>query len=291
MTTKQPDDPSLDLASQQEPFDPGTNNAALALALTNPEVRVTGASSDLPPIEVREMRRRNLDADYETRMRQILGDSLTRVYRHRDGKLLYFQEKGQIQDLGGRLVVQGGMEERLAAERVVAMGMERGWTTITFTGSPAFIEHAMRAALRTQMNVIAKGDEQAEILAKVMAEQQGGMGAMAGAAPQPLPPGAVPADDDVLQILSELDDLPSPQKLHPPRLPLTPRSDMSKPTPMAPVPVAPVVPATAPSSPVLGVFPRHVNFKERLQERRQQRPHGNQPSTGPKVSKPAPPRA
>lgn len=287
MNNEQPHDPSLDFASGPQQFNPGTNNAALALALTNPGIRVNGASTDVLPKVGREMRRRNIESDYETRMRQVLGDSLTRIYTHNDGVLLHFRDKGQIQDLGSRVIAQGGMEERLAAERIVAMGLERKWPNITFTGSPVFIEHAMRAALKARLKVVAKGDDQADILAKVMAEQRGGMGAMAGAAAQPLPPGAVVMDDHVQQILSELDGLPPPQKLGAPPQPVAPKP--TAPTPLLQAP-APVGPATAPVKPVVGVFPPHINFKERLQARREQRSQGNPPGTGPKVSRPAPPR-
>lgn len=268
MQPKSTPNQAAELGIDQQPFEPGTSNAALALALTHPEVRLQGASTDVPPKVDREMRRRNLAPDYETRMRQVLGDSLTRVYRHNDGVLLYFREKGEIQDLGSRLVVQGGMEEQLAAQRIVAMGVERGWSTINFTGNPAFIEHAMRAAIKARLKVIAKSDDQAEILAKVMAEQGGGMGSMAGmapAAPLALPPGAVPIDEGIHSILSELDELPILPTLPARLAPVPPEFNPAPPAQPAPVVSAP---ALAPK-PTVGVLPLHINFKERLQERRQ----------------------
>jgi len=269
MQPKSPPNQPAKLAIDQEPFEPGTSNAALALTLTHPEVRLQGASTDVLPKVGKEMRRRNLDPDYEARMRQVLGDSLTRVYRHNDGVLLHFREKGEIQDLGSRLVVLGGMEEQLAAQRIVALGVERGWSTITFTGTPSFIEHGMRAALRAQLKVIAKDEDQAEILAKVMAEQQGGMGsmaAMAPAAPLALPPGAVPIDEGIHAILSELDDLPILPALPARLAPVPPEFNPAPPA--QPAPVVPA-PATTPKPPMVGVLPLHINFKERLQERRQ----------------------
>ena len=258
--TMQSEDPTRSApppASDQPVYNPGTSIATLGMVLTHPEIRANGASAEVLPKVAREMRRRTLDPDYEGRMRALLGPSLTRAYRHSEGVLLYFREKGEIHDLGSRLIAQGGMEEQLAAQRIVAMGQERGWSNITFTGSPRFIEHAMRAALRARLEVIAKGDQQAEILAKVMAERRGGMGALA------LPVGAIPADQDIQAILAELDDRPA----QPGPMPSQPAQPTA---PVAPPPAPPDNP-TAPKPPQTGVLPIFMNLRERLQDRRAQK--------------------
>ncbi|WP_295995925.1 LPD7 domain-containing protein [Rugamonas sp.] len=175
------------------------------------------------------------------------------MFRHADGATLYFKQQGRIADQGQKLTVLGGMDEKLAAQRIVALGCERGWKTISFTGSGSFVELAMREALKQRLTIIASDARQEVILAKVMAERQGGMGAIAG------PAGAISADDDIITLLDELDDLPA------------------QPWPMPAQPVPSTVPQAPPASPVapkppqVGVLPRFLNLSERLQDWREQK--------------------
>lgn len=260
-----------------EPFEPGRDSAELAMALLAASPHGPGASNAEPLTKkaVREAKRRLVEDDYPSRMRAVLGDDLTRVHRHPQGATLYFKQPGRIADEGHRLSVFGEMEDRLAAQRVVALGQERGWKSITFTGSAAFVEHAMRAALHAQLEVITSGEEQAEILAKVMAERRGGMGSMAAVAPRRLPAGAVPADDGLGDMLAELDDL-DPRVG--PRV-LAPIDAQPESAPQAAPPSPPAAPAR---EPVVGVLPRFVSFKDRLRDRREQQrtpaqPHQTRP--------------
>ena len=259
-----PSDPQH--ATWPEPFEPGRDLAELAIVATSPSIVMSGASpaEQLTDTARRNMRRSLVEDDYTQRMQLLLGDDLTRVHNHAHGATLYFKQPGRIADQGDRLTVLGGMEEKLAAQRIVALACGKRWKTITFTGSGSFVERAMREALKQRLTVVASSAGQEAILAKVMAERQGGMGTVAG--PTPLPPGAVAGDEDILTPLYELDDLPPPPWSRP--------TKAKSPTqPVAAPPAAPaVLPAELPKAPPVGVLPMFLNLRERLQDRRERTP-------------------
>jgi hypothetical protein len=253
-----PDDPQH--ATWPEPFEPGRDLAELAIINSTPTIQVPSISlaTPLSEDEKREMRRPLVEKNYEQRMSRALGSDLTHIYRHPMGTVLYFKQPGRIADHGHTLKVLGGMDEELAACRLVALGRERGWKTISFTGNGSFLELAMREALSERLTVIAKDARQQVILDKVLAERQGSMGTAAG--PTPLPPGAVAGCEDILAPLDELDDLPPP-----------PWSRPTKPeSPTQPVAAPPAAPAI-PTPPPVGVVPMFRNLRERLQDRREQK--------------------
>ena len=265
--------PNPDTASARHtdgpyPLEPGRDEAELALVNSTPGIVMPGASVAAPVSKKQgqDMRRAIVEPEYEARMRALLGDDFTRVHRHADGATLYFKQQGRISDQGTKLTVLGGMEQSLAAQRIVAIGIDRGWKSIKFTGSGSFVELAMREALRQQLTVVADGARQETILAKIMAERRGRMGAIA------LPPGAVPADEDIPAILAELDDLPA----QPGPMPSQPAKSTA---PVAPPPAAPSdsdldtdLSLLAPKPPQIGVLPIFLNLAERLQDRRSHNP-------------------
>lgn len=250
-------------ATWPQPFEPGRDQAELALVNSSPGIVMPGASVADPLTKKQEqaMRRATVEDDYQARMQTLLGDDLTRVHRHAHGATLYFKQQGRIADQGSKLTVMGGMDQALAAQRIVAMGIDRGWKSITFTGSGSFLELAMREALSHRIAVVASDERQKIILAKIMAERQGGMGAVA------LPLGAVPADEDIPAILAELDgldDLPA----QPGPMPSQPAQSTA---PVAPPPAPPFNPVS-PKPPQVGVLPKFLNLSERLHDRRSQKP-------------------
>jgi hypothetical protein len=285
-----PDDPQH--VTWPEPFEPGRDLAELAIVNTTPTIQVPGISAAdfLSEAERRNMRRKLVEDDYEQRMLGTLGGDLTRIYRHAHGSVLYFKQPGRIADQGDRLTVLGGMDEKLAARRLVALGRERGWKTISFTGSGSFLELAMREALNEHLTVIAQDARQQVILDKVLAERQGSMGTVAG--PSPLPPGAVAGGEDILAPLDELDDLPPPPWSKPTK-PESPTQPVAAP-PAAPAkPMAPKAPSNEPpKAPPVGVVPMFRNLRERLQDRREQKaprtpgPSPTQPGKRPGPSRP-----
>jgi Relaxase/Mobilisation nuclease domain/Large polyvalent protein-associated domain 7 len=273
-----PSDPQH--ATWPQPFEPGRDLAELAIVNTSPSIVMPGASvaDPLTKKQAQDMRRAIVEDNYSQRMLAVLGDDLTRVYRHADGATLYFKQAGRVADQGCKLTVLGGMDEKLAALRIVALGRERGWKTIKFTGSGSFVELAMREALQQRLTVMASDARQAIILAKVLAERQGGMGTVAG--PALLPKGAVPADEDIPAILAELDDIGA------------------KPNPVAPQPAKPAQPVAAPPAnptvleappaPRVGTLPVFMNLRERLKDRRDQHPTAD--PTRPPAATPQKPR-
>ena len=262
-----PSDPQH--ATWPQPFEPGRDLAELAIVNTSPSIVMPGASAAEPLTkkQTQGMRRAIVEDNYSDRMMTVLGDDLTRIYRHADGATLYFKQHGRIADQGIKLTVLGGMDEKLAALRIVALGRERGWKSITFTGSGSFIELAMREALKQRLNVIASDARQEAILAKVLAERQGGMGAAA------LPAGAVPADEGIPAILAELDELPA----HPEPIQTQP-AHSTVPVTQPPAYRANPDALNPPKAPAVGVLPLFLNLSERLQHRREQKP-GSAPAS------------
>lgn len=291
----QPGDPQYDTWPQ--PFEPGRDNALAAFVDAHPELMQNGAAiwPELEEKDGRNMRRRIVDRDYETRIRRVLGDDLTRVHKHANGATLYFRQRGELRD-SGHTILASGMDEKLAAQRIVALGFERGWKAITFTGTGEFIEHAMRQAMHGGMTIHAQGEAQAAILAKVIAERQGGMGSMAG------PSAATQASidpllvDPILAPLLELDGLtpgtPAQTLIRtvPPAAPMAlPPAPADTPETLADMTGYPVhaplqdmyaikpiraspTPIPAPAKPAPGLLattvPPFRNLSERLQQRR-----------------------
>ena len=258
-----PDDPRH--AIWPEGFEPGRDLAELAMIESIEGIVATSASvgEELSERRSRDMRRPIVEKDYEAHLKQLFGDELRAVFKHAGGAVLYFRP-GKIADAGHMLTALGGMPEHQSAVRIVAIGKARGWPSITFTGSANFVELAMREAMASSMKIVANGDEQEAILAKLIAEKRGGMGAMAGPSIEA---------DPILAPLAELIDLPT-QTL--PRTAPTP-------TPVAPPPASPQ--PQPPRLPFVGVFPAFPNLRERLKERRDRLA-----STPPSPSQPVPPK-
>lgn len=250
-----------------QPFEPGRDEAEIAFIDTYGIAVHQGETADqLNDKQRRQVRRFIAEDDYAQRARAVLGESFTRAHRHSGGMTLYFRDPGRITDRGDRLQVMGGMDDALAAKRVVALAVApgRGWKSISFTGSARFVELAMREALDHQLAIVAKDEQQQAILARLIAERQGGMGASSGptAAAQ-----AAPADP-LQSILGELDSLPgqTSTKTAPAQPP-----ELDWPEPL---------PKPAPT-PVVGVMPLHLNLAERLKARREQRKSSNEPTNPP----------
>jgi len=263
----QPDDPRH--AVWPDGFEPGRDLAELGMIESVEGIVATGASvgEELPERRRRDMRRLTVEPGYEPGLRALFGNELATVYKHAGGAVLYFRPgPGRVCDAGHKLTALGDMPEAQAAVRIVTIAKARGWPSITFTGSPSFIELAMREAMASGMKIVAKGDEQAAILAKLLAEKRGGMGAMAGPSIE---------DDPILAPLVELYDLPA-QTL--PRTAPTP-------APVAPPPASPQPEPQPQRAPVVGVFPAFPNLRERLKERRDRLAHSQ-----PRPTEPVPPQ-
>ena len=254
-----------------EGYEPGRDLAELGMIESIEGIVATSASvgEELSERRKRDMRRPTVEKDYELHLRHLFGDELAAVHKHPSGTgpgaVLYFRPgKGRIADEGHKLTAFGEMSEAHAATRIVSIAKARGWPSITFTGTANFVELAMREAMASNMKIVANGDEQAAILAKLIAEKQGGMGAMAGPSIEA---------DPILAPLAELDNLPAQTS---PRTAPTP-------TPVAPPPASPQ--PQPPRPPFVGVFPAFPNLRERLKERRDRLA-----STQPSPPQPVPPK-
>lgn len=250
-----------------QPFEPGRDEAEIAFIDMHGIAVHQGETADiLNDKQRRQVRRFIAEEDYAQRARAILGNSFTRAHRHSGGMTLYFRDPGRITDRGDRLQVMGGMDDALAAKRVVALAVApgRGWKSISFTGSARFVELAMREALHHQLAIVAKDEEQKAILARLIAERQGGMGASSGptAAAQTAPA------DPLRDIMGELDSLPGQTST---KTVPTPPPELDWPEPL---------PKPAPML-VVGVMPLHLNLAERLKARRDERKSSSTPSTPP----------
>ena len=237
-------------------FEPGRDLAELSMIETMEGAIATSASvgEELPKRKERDLRRPIFEKDYEHAIRQLFCGELAAVYKHAGGAVLYFRPgKGRIADAGHKLTALGEMPEQQAAVRIVAIAKARGWSSITFTGTSCFIELAMREAMACGMPIVAKGEEQEAILAKLKSQQGGSMDAMAGPSIEA---------DPILAPLAELDDLPA-QTL--PRTAPTPA--------LQEMPAEPMAPQTTPPEPlrqpVVGVAPMFPSLRERLKERRE----------------------
>jgi hypothetical protein len=195
------------------------------------------------------IRRQVVGGDYGANLVADLEPQPYFTWRSEVGPILCFRDGGQIADAGDRLTALGSMADEKAAKRIVALAVHpaRGWKSISFTGSARFVELAMREALDKNLAIHTTSAEQAAILAKIMAERAGSMGS--GVAP--LPAGAVPAGNDLesVPLLDDVDPGETGKRTH-----------------------------------VVG--PLFRNFRERLQERREQ---GESEAPQPKPRRPLKP--
>ena len=147
-----------------------------------------GATSGEPWNEERrrEAKRLLLEEEYIERLRQLFNeDELAFIRRNRrKGRLqIRFKDGASIYDDGDRLTIKD-KNDGSAARRLVALAVEKGWTSISLSGNPVFVKEAMRLAMLTGMQVIPKNAEQVAMLDEVLKEGS----SMAGnSGPRPMP--------------------------------------------------------------------------------------------------------
>lgn len=262
------------------PYEPGRDQAELAITDQTPSIVVPSARwhEAVTPADDRKMRRAIIEKAYPDHVRDIFGDSLAFVGKHDGGANLYFRDGGRIADLGSKVQALSGMSDELAALRIVSLAANapKKWKTITFTGSDTFLLHAMREARKHHIHIIAVGLAQEAILARVMAEGQGGMASASGPAA-----GEAPVDPALAPLL-ELDNLPAQTS---PRTAPTQAPVVSPP----PAPQTPPKPAPNPA-PVVGVMPAFLSLRERIKDRRDRQQSNQQPAAPAPKSPPAAPR-
>lgn len=209
-----PDDPHAQ--SWPEPYEPGRDMAEITM------IEEFGASApsasvadDLSERKRRAIRRVPHDDPYLIALKEIFPLDTPIVRNYPRCVVLVFRQPqpnpGRLADHGDKIVALGATpdQDALNAERIVALAMQRKWQSIKFSGSEQFVELAMRQAMRGGMTIHAQGEAQAAILAKLIAERQGGMRSMTG------PANAMQSHvdpmlcDPILAPLRELDGLPT----------------------------------------------------------------------------------
>ena len=256
-------------ATWPQPFEPGRDLAEIAMVETIGGTAPSASiAQPLTDKQRRSLRRCTAEDRYSEALLALFGVELAHVYKHGRGAVLYFArpEGGRLSDQGDKITALSGMSEAAAARRVVTLATapERGWKSITFTGSAVFVELAMREAMAHRLTIHTQGPEQVAILARLMAEQRGGMGSSAG-------PAAAQAIDPVLAPLAELDDLvPAGRGPLPLGVPLRRERPTDTPAPVVAPPAPPCTPPKPVTAPVQGVAPFFRNLGDRLKNRRQQ---------------------
>ena len=268
-------------ATWPEAYEPGRDEAEMAMAdIFETNAATASVGDELNDRKRREIRRTPHENAYEKQLQQIFPADTPAVFRYPRGVILYFRQPqphpGRIVDRGDKLTAQGGMSDQLAAKRIVALATNpnRRWRSIVFDGSDQFVELGMREAMACGLTIHAKGQIQAEILARLMAEKRGGMGSNTGPVASNSDRHAI-ADDPILLPLRELDVLGFRGQGDQEPLQTSPRT--------APSPKL-VIPSPAPD-PIVGVTPHFLNLRERIEDRRQQHskiPQPNSPADSPK---------
>lgn len=137
------------------------------LVMSDLEVECGEALSDK---KSRELRRKTMTAvQYRTRLAELLAPdySDSRVVDY--GLIIVLINGGRLIDRGASVRAYR-MDNTKAAKHLVAIGLEKGWQSMKFTGSPDFLRLAFLEALSRGVNVVVKDEEQQAILAAVIAE-------------------------------------------------------------------------------------------------------------------------
>lgn len=239
-----------------EPYEPGRDAAELTM-IDSFAVSVIAAScgDELTDRKRREIRRTPHEFAYEQTVQRLFPDDPPAIFRNPRGIILYFHQPqpnpGRLIDRGDKLIARGGMSDEMAAKRIVALALspERGWKSICFDGSNHFVELAMREAMVHGLAIHTKGPDQAEILARLIAEKRGGFGSSAG-----------PGMHSEFIEYPELGDLYLQEPI------LAPLRELDKLTMTGPATPAKTPSAPAPK-PVQPILPPPLSIREKLKER------------------------
>ena len=210
-----------------EPHDAPADTATDALeTLTVADATSCHAGDQPNDKKRREMRRAIRDPNYDQMVANLLGAGFKHVYHHQRGAVIYTTDGGRIHDYGDRLTV-AHMDNKVAAQRMVALAVARGWTAIVFTGSNDFIREAMQEAIAQGLPVRPKDAMQQAILQEIMDSNYGAAGVAAmpaeatpeEPAPQPDPDYEPPLLDMAARLKRRRELLSTPPKPRDPRGP------------------------------------------------------------------------
>lgn len=122
------------------------------------------AGEELSTAKARELRRRAATSDeYRARVAALLGPIFKSCSRTTYGLAITLTDGGRVMDKGDALTCYR-MTDEAAAKVLIAIGMEKGWTSMAFSGTSAFIRLAFIEAMAAGVVVVPKNDEQKAIL-------------------------------------------------------------------------------------------------------------------------------
>jgi hypothetical protein len=172
----------------------------------------------------RDMRRAIREPGYDQLVASLIGPHhIKHVHHHQRGAVIYTTDGGRLHDDGDKLTAYH-MEHKVAAQRMVAMAIARGWTSIVFTGPEEFVREAMKEALAQGLPVRAKGELQQAILQELLDAERGATGIASSSEAMPEEPTPQPEQEvEQLGLLARLqrrrDGLATPQTNDQPRKP------------------------------------------------------------------------
>jgi hypothetical protein len=151
------------------------------------------------------MRRAIRDPGYDQLIATLIGSqNLKHVHHHQRGSVIYTTDGGRLHDDGDKLTAYQ-MGHKVAAQRMVAMAIARGWTSIVFTGPEEFVREAMIEALAQGLPVRAKGELQQAILQELLDAERGATGIASSSEAMPEEPTPEPEPEtEPLGLLARL---------------------------------------------------------------------------------------
>lgn len=181
---KNMNDKHIPSAAAAEPSDTPADIAIDAFAnYTGADITSAYAGDQPSERKRREMRRTIRDPGYDQLVSALIGPQhIKHIHHHQKGAVIYTNDGGRLHDNGDQIVAYQ-TNNQLAAERIVALAVSRGWTAIVFTGSDDFVRIAMKLARAQGLPVHPKGDRQKAIFQEILnAERSASVIASAGEA-------------------------------------------------------------------------------------------------------------
>lgn len=117
----------------------------------------------------RQQQRSLKEPNYEQWVKEIFGNEVQHIHHHPKGRVIYFDKPKSLRDNGDSLVAKN-MSHEEAAQRLLDMATAKGWKSVTFRGNTAFLEIAIRRALKAGVQVVPADVAQVGIIDKVRAE-------------------------------------------------------------------------------------------------------------------------
>lgn len=167
-------DKNIPTLAPAEPLDTPADIAIDAFAaLTGADTISCYAGENPSEKKRRDMRRSIRDPGYDQLLAALIGPQhLKHIHHHQRGAVIYTTDGGRLHDDGDKLTAYH-MEHSVAAQRMVAIAVARGWTSIVFTGSEPFIREAIKEAVSQGLLVRPKDALQQAILQALLNPKHG----------------------------------------------------------------------------------------------------------------------